>query len=196
MGQQQQEEMRRSKPPQGHPSQLPSWPPPGSHLCDRTLGQELQWGVKNWRKGRKGRGKCGRGKGIKTSKTKEWEAGGFPGIGAQARPDVENNGQEAGEPEGKGEGGHTVGSERSLCFRSQGHGVLYDLVCVGKGLPYGQCRSQSQSQGRPDCRSQHPPPITMSLLMTLGQAFHAHSISSPRFLPERSTVLIPISLSR
>lgn len=92
VGQQRQEEMRRSTPPQGHPSQLPPWPPPGSHLCDRTLGQELQWGVKNWRKGGKGRGMCGRGKGIKTSKTKEWEAGGFPRIGAQAGPDVENNG--------------------------------------------------------------------------------------------------------
>lgn len=72
VGQQQQEEMRRSKPPQGHPSQLPSW----QHLLGLIsvtglLDRTLQWGVKNWRKGRKGgEESVGEGKGIKTSKTK------------------------------------------------------------------------------------------------------------------------------
>lgn len=46
------------------------------------------------------------------------------------------------------------------------------------------------------CRPQHPPPRTMSLPMTLGQALHTHSISSPRFPPERSAVLIPICICK
>lgn len=167
VGQQRQEEMRRSKPPQGHPSQLRPWPPPGSHLCDMTLGQELQWGVKNWRKGGKGRGKCGRGKDIKTSKTKEWEAGGFPGIGAQAGPDVENNGL-------GGWGARREGGGRVHCR-------VREVIVLQEPRPRAPLRSRLCGQGtaprpvqEPEavprqaklCRPQHPPPGTMSLPMT------------------------------
>ena len=130
-GQRMQEEMRSSKPPQGHPSQLPTRPPPGPHLCDGTLGHEQQWEEKNWRKGGKGRGRCGRGKGIKPPRPRSRRLGDSPAQGLRLDQMWRTMGPEAGEPEGKGEGGHTVGSERSLCFRSQGHGHLYGSMWAG-----------------------------------------------------------------
>lgn len=117
-----------SRPPKPTAHSPPSWP----HLCDGTLGHEQQWEEKNWRKGGKGRGRCGRGKGIKTSKTKEQELGDSPEQGLRLDQMWRTMGQEAREPEGKGEGGHTVGSERSLYFRSQGHGHFWLLKYVGR----------------------------------------------------------------
>ena len=164
-GQRMQEEMRSSKPPQGHPSQLPTRPPPGPHLCDGTLGHEQQWEEKNWRKGGKGRGRCGRGKGIKTSKTEEQEAGGFPRTGPQAGPDVENNGP-GGWGAGREGGGRPHRRVREVIVLQEPRTRAPLRVHVGRDRPRASARARGSHKVGQAGRSRHPPLITTSLPMT------------------------------
>lgn len=147
-------------------------PPSRPHLCDGTLGHEQQWEEKNWRKGGKGRGRCGRGKGIKTSKTKEQELGDSPGQGLRLDQMWRTMGQEAREPEGKG-GGRPHRRVRKVIVlqKPRTRAPLAPEVC-GQGLTQGQCKSQRQPQGRPSWQITPPTTNNNVIAYDSGPMFH------------------------